>query len=89
MEKGTFLRKWPEKFNPPIQSLLIVLHQNKALHNFFPGMFTNIFTLQSKVPFLNIEGVRPMLESNTLKQRNTSSLQNLVTIELKYRILYK
>ena len=34
MEKGTFLRKRPEKFNPTIQSLLIVLHRNKALHNF-------------------------------------------------------
>ena len=38
-----------------------------------PVMFTNIFTLflQSEVPFLNTEGVRPMLESDTLKQSDT------------------
>ena len=34
MEKGTFLRTGSEKFNAPIQSLLSVLLQNKALHNF-------------------------------------------------------
>ena len=34
MEKSTFLRKGPNNFNLTIQSLLIVLHQIKALHDF-------------------------------------------------------
>ena len=47
-----------------------------------PGMFTNIFTLFLKYLSLNTEGVRPMLESNILKQSDRSSPQNLVTIDL-------
>ena len=55
-------------------------------------MFTIIFTLflASIVQntFLNTEGVRPTLYSSILKQSDISSSQVLVTIELKYRILY-
>ena len=33
-ERAHFYGKGPEKFNPPIQALLSVLHQNKVVHNF-------------------------------------------------------
>ena len=58
MEKRTFLRKGLKKFNPPIQSLLSVLHQKNICITFVkeeafdtrmqywsricPGMFTDI-----------------------------------------------
>ena len=79
MEKG------PKKLTTPIQSLLSVLQQNKAVHNVYKKgrrliveynidleyhlLCLPIFSLYFYSP--NTEGVRPMLESNTLKQSDT------------------
>ena len=78
MEKG------PKNLTP-LFNLLSVLQQNKAVHNFYekgrllivecnidleyPLLCLPIFSLYFYSP--NTEGVRPMLESNTLKQSDT------------------
>ena len=51
-------------------------------------VFTLVLVIIVQNTFLNTQGIRPTLDSSTLKESDVSSSQNLVSTELPKNIAY-